>query len=354
MNVPQLLFRNVTFRRGTFSLEADIAFPRGRMTVVLGPSGCGKSTLLDLAAGFLHPASGEILDGGTDVSSLPPEKRRVGVVFQDHALFPHLSVRDNVAFGPRVRGAQRRDARRIADKYLGIFHLVHLARRKPGSLSGGERQRVSLARAMAIQPEILLLDEPFSSLDAALRKTLREEVRRIQKETGITAILVTHDQDEALAMADYLAVMGNGRIVQQGDPLDIWKNPADLFTAIFLGRSTRLSAIKLERDMDGCTAVVTAAGKIRLGAGHPVVNLPATLISRPENVRIVAGGPLKGVVSAVEFSDGTWRIRLATPDSDDLFDCNCHETKPPAEGEILNLDIIPGTARLLPGTIRGL
>jgi ABC-type Fe3+/spermidine/putrescine transport system ATPase subunit len=331
-----------------------MAFPKGRMTVVLGPSGCGKSTLLDLAAGFLHPASGEILDGDNDVSSLPPDKRRVGVVFQDHALFPHLTVRDNVAFGPRVRGASRRESRSIADKYLKIFHLVHLAPRKPGSLSGGERQRVSLARAAAIQPEILLLDEPFSSLDAALRKTLRDEVRRIQKETGITAILVTHDQDEALAMADSLAVMRSGRIIQQGDPLEIWTNPADLFTANFLGRSTRLNVIKLERKIDGSAVAVTAAGKIRLDCGHRDVQLPATLFTRPENVRIAAGGSLNGVVSAVEFTGGTWRIRCATPDSDDLIDCNCHESKPPAEGEILNLDIIPGTARLLPGTMRDL
>jgi len=344
----ELSFADVRFTRGSFRLEAHLSFPAGRLTVILGPSGCGKSTLLDLAAGFLLPESGRILEGKWDVTSLAPEKRRVGVVFQDYALFPNLSVLDNVAFGPRVRGKTRKEAHHIAGQYLELCHMSPLSDRKPLSLSGGECQRVSLARALAINPELLLLDEPFGSLDAALRRELRAEVRRIQKETGITTILVTHDQDEALSLADHLAVMQDGRIIQSGEPIDIWKNPVDLSTALFLGRSTRLKALGVDRD---AATIRTSAGIIRMESHVVFPDAPATLIVRPEDMRLADNGPLEGVVISAEFVEGLWRIWLTSGEPGDLLDCNYYGNHPPHIGDSLRLDVAKGATRILPGQI---
>jgi len=348
MSSFELSFTDVRFTRGDFHLEAHLSFPAGKLTVILGPSGCGKSTLLDLAAGFLLPEAGRIFEGKWDVTSLAPEKRRVGVVFQDYALFPNLSVLDNVAFGPRVRGKTRKEAHRVASQYLELCHMSPLSDRKPSSLSGGERQRVSLARALAINPELLLLDEPFCSLDAALRRELRREVRRIQKETGITTILVTHDQDEAFSLADHLAVMRDGYIVQSGKPMDIWKNPVDLSTALFLGRSTRLKALDVDKN---ASIVRTSAGIVRMESHVDFPDTPATLIVRPEDMRLADSGPLEGIVISVEFMEGLWRIWLTSGEPGDLLDCNYYGNHPPRIGDSLRLDIVKSATRILPGQI---
>lgn len=286
--MSQFTFRNLRFHRGDFALHADLTLPEGKLTVILGPSGCGKTTLLHLAAGFLRPAAGGIFEGRREVTHLKIEKRRVGVVFQDHALFPHMSVEKNVSFGPRMRGANRREAREIAREKLRLVELTSLAHRRPASLSGGERQRVALARALAIAPDIVLLDEPFSSLDAALRVSLRRQVKSILGDAGVTAVLVTHDQEEALAMADYLAVMNAGRIVAFGTPPEIRRRPPDPFTASFLGRTGRLRVLSIAPvpGRPGDLLARTRAGTIRLPAAantdHPPSRSPAALMIRPE------------------------------------------------------------------------
>jgi ABC-type Fe3+/spermidine/putrescine transport system ATPase subunit len=350
----ELIFNEIRFRREDFQLKADLRFPAGKLTVVLGPSGSGKTTLLDLAAGFLKPDEGRISEGSTDVTNLSPDKRRVGVVFQDHALFPHLSVRDNVAYGPRSRGIRKKAAYLIADEYLEMTQITRYAHKKPASLSGGEKQRVALARALAIEPEILLLDEPFSSLDAALRRSLRNEVSRIQKETGITAVLVTHDQEEALSLADYLAVMQNGQIVQMGKPTEIWNNPADLFTALFLGRSTRIEINELKPLSAETLLALTPAGSIqvKLKPGEDPPRLPAVLLIRPENLFPSDRGEIRGTVKEIEYTGDSWKVTLAVPgDSKGLIEYNMTGNHPPAAGEPVRLKINPGSPRILTGRL---
>ena len=352
MKTSALIFNNIEFRRDDFYLKVDNTFPAGKLTVILGPSGSGKTTLLDLAAGFLKPDKGRIMEGNLDVTTLSPEKRSVGVVFQHHALFPHLSVRDNVAYGPRARGMNRRQAGDVADKFLEMTRIARYAKKKPSSLSGGEKQRVSLARALAIEPEILLLDEPFSSLDASLRRDMRNEVRSIQRETGITAVLVTHDQEEALSLADYLAVMQNGEIAQMGSPPDLWNYPENLFTALFIGRSTRLKIREIASLKDNLYSVETAAGTLRVEYERKIPELPATLIIRPENLRISNTGSIRGTVREAEYIGDQWKIYLSVPGSNsDLIECNCHDAAAPAIGETVTLMHQPGSVRILPGII---
>ena len=229
--------------------EADLAVPRGELLAVLGPSGCGKTTLLRLIAGFERPGRGEIRVGDRLVAGdgvfVAPEQRRIGMVFQDYALFPHLSVERNVAFGlpRRERGRGRAGGAARARTALELVGLQHKAERLPHELSGGERQRAALARALAPGPELVLLDEPFSSLDASLRADLRREVELILRDAEATAVLVTHDQEEALSLGDRVAVMREGRIVQLGPPEEVYARPVDRWTAGFLGEVNLLSGM---------------------------------------------------------------------------------------------------------------
>lgn len=230
-------FINITQKFGDFVAVDDISLeiPKGELTTLLGPSGCGKTTSLRMLAGFLAPTSGQIHIHGRDATRIPPEKRNLGMVFQSYALFPHMTVVDNVAFGLKVRkvGSAQRRARAMAA--LELVGLAHQAQKKPKQLSGGQQQRIALARAIAIEPELLLLDEPLSNLDARLRIQMRAEIRRIQAETGLTVVLVTHDQDEALEMSDEMVLMKDGRIQQHGAPKHVFRHPANEFVAEFLG-----------------------------------------------------------------------------------------------------------------------
>lgn len=353
MKKSPLIFDKVHFDRGSFHLEADVEFQEGLFTVVLGPSGSGKTTLLDLAAGFLLPSSGSILEGERDVTILPPDKRSVGVVFQDNALFPHLSVRDNVAYGPKVRGAGRNEAYRVADRYLEMTRMTRYSSRKPSSLSGGEQQRISLARALAIEPDLLLLDEPFSALDASLRKKLRNEVKQIQRETGITAILVTHDQDEALALADELAVMRNGLITQKAVPEKVWKYPSDLFTALFVGRTSQLSIQRISEKQKGFYLIETNAGVLEMISEEQPPSLPATLIVRPEDLIPEKNGCLRATVIEREYSGGHWKISLETGIFPDKIDWDFIGAIPPDIGDNMTFNIRSGSGRILSGKTEG-
>ncbi|MCS5693576.1 ABC transporter ATP-binding protein [Cyanobium sp. FGCU-6] len=227
---------------GTAAVDGiDLAMAPGEFFSLLGPSGCGKTTTLRLIAGFERPDAGVIRLLGQDVTGLPPHRRRVNTVFQHYALFPHLSVWDNVAFGPRNHRLPEPEVRRRVGEALERVRMGELARRRPAQLSGGQQQRVALARALVNEPAALLLDEPLAALDAGLRRTMQQELKRIQREAGIGFLLVTHDQDEALALSDRLAVMQSGRIAQCGSPREVYDRPVNEWVAGFLGRANLLA-----------------------------------------------------------------------------------------------------------------
>ncbi len=231
---------NLVRRYGDLKAVDDVSLSvaDGEFLVLLGPSGCGKTTTLRMVAGFVEPTSGTIRLGDRDITDLPPWKRNAGLVFQSYALFPHLTVNQNVAFGLEMRKKPPAEIDREVAEALRLVRLGHLGDRLPRQLSGGQQQRVALARALAIRPDILLLDEPLSNLDAKLRQDVRVEIRELQRKLGLTTVMVTHDQEEALTMADRLVVMSEGRIRQIGTQQDLYERPADRFVADFVGRST--------------------------------------------------------------------------------------------------------------------
>ena len=256
----------------------------GELVVCLGPSGCGKTTLLRLVAGFLKPDSGVIRLNGNDVSDLPARARECGVVFQAYALFPHMRVWENVAYPLRVRDIALDERRRRAEQMLDLVGLQGLAERLPTQLSGGQQQRVALARALVFKPRALLLDEPLSALDAATRNTMRDEVRRIQRAQNIATLLITHDQDEALSLADRMVLLREGRLVQAGSPHEIYDQPADAFVAGFVGRANLLDA----RVMFDAETVDTAIGRLATPRHGHAAGTALRLLVRPERVEIGA------------------------------------------------------------------
>jgi len=264
----------------------DLTVHSGEFFSLLGPSGCGKTTTLRLVAGFEQPTEGKILLDGNDVTGIPPHRRNVNTVFQSYALFPFLSVSDNVAFGLRHRGVSKADAARRVGEALDLVKMTAYAKRRPGILSGGQQQRVALARALVLNPAVLLLDEPLGALDAKLRRSLKVELKALQERVGITFLYVTHDQEEALTMSDRLAVMNAGRIVQIGAPRDMYEEPGDTYVADFLGVSNLMEVDVVERGPGqrcqvrvGEAALVAERGEVDgLGRAHAVI--------RPERVRI--------------------------------------------------------------------
>jgi spermidine/putrescine ABC transporter ATP-binding subunit len=272
----------------------DLAIYEGEFLSLLGPSGCGKTTTLNLIAGFVEPTAGRILIDGEDVTSRPAHLRGLGVVFQSYALFPHLSVFENVAFGLRERRVAAAEiARRVGDA-LELVRLDRVGRQRPAELSGGMQQRVALARALVYRPRVVLLDEPLAALDKKLREGMRDELRTIQRSVGITSVFVTHDQAEALGLSDRIAVMSSGRIEQLGAPREIYERPATRFVADFIGASTVLRGRAVAPDLvslaPGLTVRVSAACALR--AGEEV-----ELAIRPERVRLAAG-PGEGAADA--------------------------------------------------------
>jgi len=262
----------------------DLAIEEGEVLALLGPSGCGKTTTLNLIAGFVEPTAGRIIIDGEDVTGRPPHLRGLGMVFQSYALFPHLSVRENVAFGLRERRMPAAEIERRVDEALALVRLDPAGRQRPAELSGGMQQRVALARALVYRPRVLLLDEPLAALDRKLREGMRDELRAIQHSVGITTVFVTHDQAEALGLADRLAVMHRGRIEQLGAPRQVYERPATRFVADFLGASSFLRARATAADratLAGTALRITGAA---LSAGTDV-----ELAVRPERVQLAAG-----------------------------------------------------------------
>jgi putative spermidine/putrescine transport system ATP-binding protein len=276
-------FRYPGGRAGVFDLSLEIA--PGELVVCIGPSGCGKTTLLKMVAGFLPLERGTVHLAGVDVTAAGVRARECGVVFQSYALFPHMSVRDNVAYALRVRDVALAERRRRADAMLELVGLSGMSDRLPAHLSGGQQQRVALARALVFEPRALLLDEPLSALDAATRLTMRDEIRRIQKQQHIASLLITHDQDEALSLGDRIAVLREGRLLQVAAPRDLYDRPADGFVASFVGRANLLDGV-----VAGDEAVDTAVGRIATPRHGRAAGQKVRLLVRPEWV-VPASGP---------------------------------------------------------------
>jgi len=282
----------------------DLVIPEGSFFALLGPSGCGKTTTLRMVAGLEQPTGGQIHIGDREITHTKPHQRNVNTVFQSYALFPHMTVLDNVEFGLRRRGDK--DAKAKAKEALELVQLGEVARKKPAQLSGGMQQRVALARAVVNRPDVLLLDEPLGALDLKLRRQMQIELKRIQQEVGLTFIHVTHDQEEAMTMADTIAVMNAGRIEQLGDPATLYERPASTFVANFLGQSNLLRATVAGPVDDGEVLVKAHERLLRVDADHvPATCTEIWLGVRPEKLRLGEhGGPnrLEGRVTDVSFS----------------------------------------------------
>ncbi|GAA1645958.1 ABC transporter ATP-binding protein [Georgenia ruanii] len=281
----------------------DLALEPGELVALLGPSGCGKTTALRCLAGLEEVSAGSILLGGEDVAAVPTNRRDLGMVFQQYSLFPHMTVAENVEFGLRMRKAGTGERRRRAAEALELVGLGHLGGRYAHQLSGGQQQRVALARALVTRPRVLLLDEPLSALDAQVRVQLREEIRRLQTELGITTLFVTHDQEEALAVADRVAVMRAGVVEQVGTPEELYSTPATAFVAGFVGLSNRLPG----HLADG---VLTVLGAALAWAGHQTPDGPVTAYVRPEDLGLDEHGPVAGTVVASSFLGAVRRTQV--------------------------------------------
>ncbi len=297
------------FFDGTLAVDdVNLDVADGEFLTLLGPSGCGKTTTLRMVAGFIMPDRGDIWFGDRRMTEIPPHKRNTAMVFQSYALFPHMSVADNVGFGLKMRkveGAER--ARRIAEA-LEIVGLTGLERRRPGQLSGGQQQRVALARAIVTRPDVLLFDEPLSNLDAKLRERVRIEIRELQTRLGITSIYVTHDQDEALVMSDRIVVMNKGRIEQIGEPGSIYRRPRTAFVADFLGLANIIEA-RLEADGRATTPI----GVLRIADTADVQANPVKICWRPEDMKLAAAGQenrISGIARHVIFRGHVTEVRL--------------------------------------------
>ena len=294
----------------------DLAIEPGEFVSFLGPSGCGKTTTLRMIAGFEQPTAGTIVVNGTDITHKAPNQRNVGMVFQSYALFPNMTVADNVGFGLKVRKRPKDQIHKRVSELLELIHLPDKASRYPWQLSGGQQQRVALARALAIEPQVLLLDEPLSALDAKIRVSLRNEIRAIQRQLGITTVYVTHDQEEALSLSDRIVVMSEGRVEQIGTPFQIYNFPSTGFVARFVGTLNVVSA----KVLDPTAGTLEAAGQpIRtagpISAGHPGDVLTVAL--RPEIISLGARegmNQLSGVVDDVTFLGAIVRVRIRFSD----------------------------------------
>jgi len=273
--------------------RVSLTIEPGELFFLLGPSGCGKTTLLRMIAGFIEPTAGKILFQGRDVTDTPPNKRNTGMVFQSYALWPHMTVEQNVAFGLTIRKVPGNARQRAVQEALEAVQMQDYAKRKPNQLSGGQQQRVALARALVIRPDVLLLDEPLSNLDAKLRLDLRAEIRRICKTAGLTTVYVTHDQKEALSMADRIAIMKSGKLVQLGTPQDLYRRPESSFVASFLGETNFIEAKVSGHDAPDRLTLDTAAGKLlaAIRATDSFATGQRVVCSvRPESIRLVEPG----------------------------------------------------------------
>jgi iron(III) transport system ATP-binding protein len=340
--------------------EVSLEVKEGEFVTFLGPSGCGKTTALRIIAGFETPTSGRILIGGDDVTDLPPHTRNTAMVFQSYAIFPHLTVAQNVAFGLEMRGVPKSDISTRVGAVLDLVELTGLEHRAPEQLSGGQQQRVALARAIITEPRVLLFDEPLSNLDAKLREQMRGEVRKLQRRLRITSIYVTHDQAEAMALSDRIVVMRAGRVQQEGSPFEIYARPANRFVADFIGRVNFLEGRVVSGGSDG----------VRLNVRDRVLDLPmpsaplrpgetATLVVRPETIRLgpglSAGAPaFGGTIRRAVYLGSTIEYEIEWGGSTILAVIGSPlEQRILPEGAAVTFDFPPVTTHLLPGSEGG-
>jgi iron(III) transport system ATP-binding protein len=309
MTAPAITFDRVTKAFGPVRAvdEVSFSFPQGALVTLLGPSGCGKTTTLRLVAGLELPSDGRITIEGRDVTRLAAAERRIAMVFQSYALFPHLNVLENVAYGLLVNGARKASAEADALAMLKTLGLEGLGQRLPSELSGGQQQRVAVARALVLRPQVLLFDEPLSNLDARLRRRVREDIRDLQRKLGLSVVYVTHDQQEALAVSDQVCVMRAGRIAQMGTPTELYEDPADAFIADFMGEANVLAG------------AVVGPGRIAIGGvelttamrAHPLG--PAQIAVRPESITVRADGEgLPGRIGRAAFLGQTREYEVET------------------------------------------
>jgi spermidine/putrescine transport system ATP-binding protein len=285
--------RNISKRFGSFTALEEVSFEiaEGEFMTFLGPSGCGKTTCLRLISGFESPSTGEVFIGGKNVTHDPPYRRNVNQVFQSYALFPHLSVYENISFGLRMKKLAAADITKRVDRVIEMTSLREFATRKPAQLSGGQRQRVALARAIVCEPKVLLLDEPLSALDAKLRIQMRSELKQLQKRLGITFIFVTHDQEEALTMSDRVAVISSGRVEQIGSVNDIYYKPASRFVATFIGETNIVEASVTARRGDLLHCRIEGGLELEVKAGPSLIANNILLSLRPERLRLYRTAP---------------------------------------------------------------
>ncbi len=346
--------KSVSKSFGTYQALNSVSFAIGsnEFFTMLGPSGCGKTTLLRMLAGFESPDSGSILLGGREVVDIPPHKRRVNTVFQSYALFPHMTLEQNVAYGLENLGWNAARIRGRVGEMLERVHMSQMAKRKPAQLSGGQRQRIALARALAPEPEVLLLDEPLSALDLKLRQAMRDELRTLQRDTGITFVFVTHDQEEALDMSDRIAVLGGGEVQQIGTPTQIYEEPVNRFVADFVGETNFLNVDVLETASGQATirtpfgVVLTVPATGRTAGGR------ATLSIRPEKINLgdqAQGIAFEGRITNKNYMGGYTHYTL------DVMGTELRASRRNAsrEGDTITLGatvpvgFVPGSARVL-------
>ncbi len=356
---PSIVARQVTkvFGNGEQAFKAldqvSVAIENNEFFTLLGPSGCGKTTLLRLIAGFEHPTEGSIELHGEDISHLPPFKRSVNTVFQSYALFPHMTVAENIAFGLEMQDLPKPEVEATVARMLSLVKMEAMANRRTDQISGGQQQRVALARALAPHPKVLLLDEPLSALDYKLRKGMQIELKRLQMETGITFIFVTHDQEEALTMSDRIAVMNQGKILQVGSPKEIYDHPSERFVADFIGDTNFLSAELLETNAE-TSKVKLASGKIiEAGKTSAMPGSSINITVRPEQAILTddpASADLQGTVVNVLYSgtDSQFHIKL---DSDEAFISKVQNSGPNQRDwqidQLVGIQFHPGAVQIL-------
>ena len=301
--------------------EVNLSIRQGEIFALLGSSGCGKSTLLRMLAGFEKPSSGRILLGGQDVAGLPPYERPINMMFQNYALFPHLDIWENVAFGLKREGCPKDELKRRVGEMLELVQLTPYARRKPHQLSGGQQQRVALARSLAKRPQLLLLDEPLGALDKQLREQTQFELVNIIESVGVTCVMVTHDQEEAMTMANRIAIMSKGRVLQVGSPKEVYEFPSNRFVADFIG-NVNLFDGKLSVDEADRCALTTALGEMQVGHGiSGALGMPLTLAVRPEKISIAKQRPasidrnlFRGRIQEIAYFGSFNTFIVVTPD----------------------------------------
>ena len=344
-------------RFGEFTAVAGInlAMPSGEFFSLLGPSGCGKTTSLRMIAGFERPTEGQILLDGVDMAHTPPHKRDVNTVFQNYALFPHLSVEENVAFGLRYQKASKTETVTRVGEALELVQMSAFSKRRPNQLSGGQQQRVALARALILNPKVLLLDEPLGALDAKLRKRLQIELKALQEEVGITFIYVTHDQEEALTMSDRIAVMSQGQVEQVGSPKEIYEAPATAYVADFLGVSNLMDAEATGTTEGGCRVKV---GEFDVVAGQGDWDTlgPCKITIRPERVEVAAHGAtgenhVPAMVERTVYVGSVLQIilHLATGQTIQAWEPNTGVMEPHRSGDAVSVHFPREALRVVPG-----